>query len=217
MANLPPRRPTKRGVQMLGEPRVRRGVVRVASEVATRLRHGHPYLFRDALGARALPNAAGELVEILDTTGEFVAKGIYDPIGNVAVRVVTRNPDGKFDAETIRRRVETARRLREQLSPTDGTDTYRIIHTEGDGIPGVTVDKYGEFLVVHLYSPAIEALRTRSTTRSRPCGSRARSTSRSVTSRRRARVRAGRRSWRAARSLPSRSRSTRAAASSSST
>ncbi|MCU1282521.1 MAG: hypothetical protein JWM53_6067, partial [bacterium] len=94
-----------------------------------------------------------------DPAGEFVAKGLFDPLGSIAVRVVSRNPNGGFDAETILRRVETARRLREQMLPADGSDCYRIIHSEGDGIPGVTVDRYGDHLVVHLYSSAIDPSR----------------------------------------------------------
>jgi 23S rRNA (cytosine1962-C5)-methyltransferase len=127
--------------------------------VATRLRCGHPYLFRDALGGRPLPASAGDLVEIVDSTGEFVAKGIYDPSGNLAVRVVTRDPAGVFDADVIQRRVEAARRLRESLMPATAGDCYRVVHSEGDGLPGVTVDKYGEQLVVHLYTQALEPLR----------------------------------------------------------
>jgi 23S rRNA (cytosine1962-C5)-methyltransferase len=144
---------------MRGEPRVRRGTVRVPADVATRIRCGHPYLFRDALGGRPLREDAGALVEIVDPAGEFVAKGIYDPTGVIAVRVVSRNPAGAYDAETIERRVQAARRLREQVLPADGSDAYRVVHSEGDALPGVTVDKYADHLVVHLYSPAVEPVR----------------------------------------------------------
>ena len=156
----PPRAPRRRGpMPMRGEPRVRRGTVRVPADVATRIRTGHPYLFRDALGGRPLQQNAGDLVELVDPAGDFVAKGIYDPAGAIAVRVVSRNPEGAFDAETILRRVEAAKRLREQILPADGSDAYRVIHSEGDGIPSVTVDRYGEHLVVHLYSSAMERSR----------------------------------------------------------
>jgi len=144
---------------MRGEPRVRRGTVRVPADVATRIRSGHPYLFRDALGGRPLQQSAGDLVELVDPAGEFVAKGIYDPAGAIAVRVVSRNPQGAFDGETIARRVEAAKRLREQILPADGSTAYRVVHSEGDGIPGVTVDRYGDHLVVHLYSAALEPSR----------------------------------------------------------
>ena len=102
----PPRPARRRGAMpMRGEPRVRRGTVRVPADVATRIRSGHPYLFRDALGGRPLQQSAGDLVELVDPAGEFVAKGIFDPTGAIAVRVVSRNPEGVFDAETIARRV----------------------------------------------------------------------------------------------------------------
>jgi 23S rRNA (cytosine1962-C5)-methyltransferase len=155
----PPPRRRRGATPMTGEPRVRRGTVRIPGDVATRLRAGHPYLFRDALGGRPMREQAGDLVELVDPAGEFVAKGLYDPSGSIAVRVVSRNPDGAFDAETVRRRVEAARRLREQVLPADGSTAYRVVHSEGDGIPGVTVDRYGDYLVVHLYSSALEPLR----------------------------------------------------------
>ena len=160
MPSKPPprRRPIARGGSS-SEPRVRRGTVRVSGDVATRLRSGHPYLFREALGGRPLRESAGDLIELVDPAGEFVAKGLYDPAGTIAVRVVSRNPDGVFDRDVIRRRVEAAKRLREQLLPADGSTAYRVIHSEGDGIPGVTVDRYADHLVVHLYSAAIEPLR----------------------------------------------------------
>src|SRR6476619_6431773 len=108
---MPPKpqapRPRRRGpMPMRGEPRVRRGTVRVPADVATRIRSGHPYLFRDALGGRPLRENAGDVVELVDPAGEFVAKGLYDPQGAIAVRVVSRNPQGVFDGETILRRVE---------------------------------------------------------------------------------------------------------------
>ena len=156
----PPRPPRRRGAMpMRGEPRVRRGTVRVPADVATRIRTGHPYLFRDALGGRPLQQSAGDLVELVDPAGEFVAKGLYDPAGAIAVRVVSRSPEGAFDAETILRRVETARRLREQILPADGSTAYRVVHSEGDALPGVTVDRYGDYLVAHLYSAALEPSR----------------------------------------------------------
>lgn len=136
---------------------MRRGTVRVSGDVATRLRGGHPFLYRDGLGGRPLQQNAGDLVELVDPAGEFVAKGLFDPHGAIAVRVVTRDPNGGFDAEVVQRRVEAAKRLREQLLPADGRDCFRVVHSEGDGLPGVTVDKYGDHLVAHLYSSACES------------------------------------------------------------
>jgi 23S rRNA (cytosine1962-C5)-methyltransferase len=126
--------------------------------VAARLRAGHPYLFREALGGRPLSAPAGEVVEILDDVGGFVARGLYDPDGVVAVRVLTRDADEAIDAQAIERRVRAAQKLRQALLPQEGMTAYRVLHGEGDLLPGVTVDRYGDHLVVHLFSPALEGI-----------------------------------------------------------
>src|SRR5258706_269263 len=74
------------------EPRIRRGTVRVTPDIAARLRAGHPLLFREALGARPLRESAGDPIEIVDHEGVFVARGLYDPDGVVAVRVMLLDP-----------------------------------------------------------------------------------------------------------------------------
>jgi 23S rRNA (cytosine1962-C5)-methyltransferase len=138
---------------------VRKGTVRVPGDIAARVRGGHPYLFREALGGRPLRGNAGEVIEIVDDAGEFVARGLYDPDGVVAVRVVTRDPNELVEATAIARRVDAARRLRDELLPKEGMTAYRVFHGEGDGLPGATVDRYGEHLVVHLFSSALEPVR----------------------------------------------------------
>jgi 23S rRNA (cytosine1962-C5)-methyltransferase len=141
-----------------GQVQVRRGTVRVTGDVATRLRAGHPLVFREALGPRPLHQNAGEMLEVVDPDGGFVARGLFDPEGVVALRVVTRDPNEIIDGTALRNRVEAAKRLRTQLVPKD-TDAYRILHAEGDAVPGITVDRYGDFLVAHVYTAASEPLR----------------------------------------------------------
>jgi len=157
LMTLPPKR--KRPPSQPEGPRVRRGTVRIPGEIAARVRAGHPYLFREALGGRPLREAAGEVLELVDPEGQFVARGLYDPDGVVVLRVVTRDPSETVDAQAVARRVEAAKRLREQLMPQTGMTAYRVFHGDGDGLPGATVDRYGDHLVVHLFSPALEPLR----------------------------------------------------------
>ena len=152
MAN-PPK--SRRPAPPTSAPRVRRGAVRVGADVAWRIRAGHPWVFRDGLGGRPLPVPTGAEVDVLDGTGAFVARGLYDPEGPIALRVFSREPGVSLDRNTIRARVDAARRLRERLLPPSLT-AFRVVHGEADGLPGVTVDRYGEFLVVHLYTPALE-------------------------------------------------------------
>jgi 23S rRNA (cytosine1962-C5)-methyltransferase len=158
------RRSPHAGVRPL-EPRVRRGSIRLPAEVAWRLRAGHPWVYRDTLGNRPLREAAGDVLELYEAEGDFIARGIYDPEGPIAVRVVTRDPNEPIDAKAVQRRVRAAQQVRAALlalpssSETEpALSAYRVLHGEGDFLPGVTVDRYAEFLVVHLFSAALEPL-----------------------------------------------------------
>ena len=139
-----------------GEPRVRRGTIRLPADVGWRLRAGHPWVFRDTLGGRPLRDAPGEIVELVTPEGDFVARGLYDPDGPIAVRVLTRDPNELIDEQALLNRVRSGERLRATLLPKQGLTAYRVIHGEGDFLPGVTVDRYADFLVVHLYTAAWE-------------------------------------------------------------
>lgn len=128
-------------------------------DAAFRLRAGHPWVFRDTIGDRPVHAASGEVVELTDLDGGFVARGIYDPEGPIAVRVLSRDFDEPIDAAAFARRVRAAVSLRNALLPEIGEGeltAYRVLHGEGDFLPGITVDRYGEYLVVHLYSASLE-------------------------------------------------------------
>ena len=142
-----------------GQPRVRRGTVRVSGDVATRIRTGHPLLFRDALGRRPLQQNAGDLVASSTPAGSSSRAASSIRWASSPCAWSPRNPDGIFDAATTAQRVEAAKRLREQLVARRRTPRYRVLHAEGDALPGITVDRYGDFLVAHLYSSAFEPLR----------------------------------------------------------
>jgi 23S rRNA (cytosine1962-C5)-methyltransferase len=133
---------------------VRRGAVRIPGDVAYRVRIGHPWIFRDALGGRPLREGPGEVVDIVDPSGNFVARGLHDPDAPIAVRVVTRDRAEHFDAATIQQRVAAAARLRAGRPDLEGLDTMRLVNGDSEGLPGVTVERYGDFLVVHLVSAA---------------------------------------------------------------
>lgn len=156
----PRRRRTSAKSVALPPPRVRRATVRVPFEAAFRLRGGHPWVFRDTLGSRPVHAASGEIIDIFDIEGGFVGRGIYDPDGPIAVRMLSRDPDETIDVAAFKRRVRAAAALRSQVLKTDDKETgltaYRVIHGEGDFLPGITVDRYGDFLVIHLYSAALE-------------------------------------------------------------
>lgn len=100
------------------------------------LRDGHPWVYRDAVRGAA---AAGAVTTLLDGRGQFVARGLAEE-GPIALRVFTTRDEALCDA-LLRARIEDAASLRDAVVPTD-TDAYRLIHGEGDRLPGFVVDVY---------------------------------------------------------------------------
>ena len=116
---------------------------------------GHPWIYRDALAPCSL--APGEPVDVIDRRGRVIARGLAEA-GPIAVRVFSTGPQERFDQELLCRRVRMAFALRGQALPPD-TTAYRLLHGEGDRLPGVVCDRYGEFAVLKLDGEAAAARR----------------------------------------------------------
>ncbi len=122
--------------------------------LARALALGHPWVFRDALDE--IDAAPGAVVTVLDERGRFVARGIADD-GPIGVRIfVTR--DEPVDERLFAARVRDAATLRSRVVPPD-TDAYRLVHGEGDRLPGFVCDVYGSYATVQLDGGGAEAWR----------------------------------------------------------
>jgi 23S rRNA (cytosine1962-C5)-methyltransferase len=102
----------------------------------------------------------GTTIDLVDSDGEFVGRGLYDSDSAIAVRVLVRRPDRMIDDKLVADRVAAAIDLRRRTLDTSALDAYRLVNGEGDGLPAVVVERYGEHLVVQLYSSAVSGLRT---------------------------------------------------------
>ena len=112
---------------------------------------GHPWVYREGLLGSAV---VGEPVELVDGKGKRVAWGLFEG-GALAVRVLGRDPVSL--AELIPRRLRAAFDLRAALRGELGdTATYRVCHGEGDLLPGLVLDRYGDTFVLRLYARAWE-------------------------------------------------------------
>jgi len=128
----------------------------VQAEVARRVRYGHPWVYREALGKRVLSEAPGDVIELVDPDGEFVARGIVDGHSPIAVRIVSRARRERIDADAMAARVRSAVQLRKSQGLWDEHTCLRLVNAESDEVPAVSVDRYGEFALVQLYSPAMD-------------------------------------------------------------
>jgi 23S rRNA (cytosine1962-C5)-methyltransferase len=144
---LRPRRPRICYVAAVQPPELR-----LRKDVTRALRLGHPWVYRDALVAPARGLGAGAVVA-LHGTG---AQGYYDPDGPIAVRVLAT--DGvMLDADLLAARVRAAARLRAAIAPRLDSDGLRLIHGEGDRLPGLVVDRYAEVGVARFDGDAARA------------------------------------------------------------
>jgi 23S rRNA (cytosine1962-C5)-methyltransferase len=139
-------------------PVVRRGTVRLPPEIAARVRAGHPWIYREALGGRPLRERTGDVVEVVDGAGEFVGRGLYEEGSAIAVRLFTRNEREVLGADLVRTRVREALAIRRRFVAAD-VDALRLVNGESDGLPGLAVDRYADYLVVHFFTPAAMAVR----------------------------------------------------------
>ncbi len=110
---------------------------------------GHPWVYAQAVDRVEGGATAGEEVSVVDPRGNFLGRGFYSPGSAIPVRLLVRDPHSPIDASFFRGRVERAIALRASLGlPNDQTDGFRLVNAEGDGLPGLIVDRYGDVLAV---------------------------------------------------------------------
>lgn len=117
----------------------------------------HPWVFSRGIARVEGDPQLGDTVEIFDNKGQWLARGAYSPQSQIRVRVWTFNKNEKIDVEFFVNRLQTAQALRDVLAARDGLTGYRLIAAESDGLPGITIDKYQDYLVCQLLSAGAEA------------------------------------------------------------
>lgn len=123
------------------------------------LKRFHPWIFSGAILRSDDNIAEGEIVRVLSSDGTFLAVGHYQ-IGSIAVRVLSFR-DVEIDAEFWISRLRSALEVRRSLGIADNPDnnTYRLVHGEGDNLPGLIVDCYGKTAVMQAHSVGMHEYR----------------------------------------------------------
>lgn len=122
-------------------------------------RRYHPWIFSGAIKKIYGTPVEGDLVDVYDNKDEFLASGHWQP-GSIAVRILTFKEE-KIDEAFFRDRILNAFRFRESIGLTDNTETnvYRLVHAEGDDLPGLIVDYYNGVAVMQMHSIGMYRLR----------------------------------------------------------
>ena len=119
------------------------------------LRRFHPWIFSGAIQSTEGEIEEGEVVRVITSGGDFIAVGHYQ-IGSIAVRVLSFS-DVPIDNEFWKSRLRSAFEMRKSIGFVDKlqNNTYRLVHGEGDNIPGLIIDVYGDTAVMQAHSVGI--------------------------------------------------------------
>jgi 23S rRNA (cytosine1962-C5)-methyltransferase len=107
----------------------------------------HPWIFSGAVQQADSNIASGATVDVLSSNGEFLARGAYSPQSQIRFRAWTFK-DESIDKDFFRKRVRASLNTRNSLFDSQDTNAIRLIYAESDGIPGLIVDRYDDFLVL---------------------------------------------------------------------
>jgi 23S rRNA (cytosine1962-C5)-methyltransferase len=126
--------------------------VRISRKGASRLASGHPWVFASDVVDRGQA-APGDAVRVVDTSGRTLGTAHYSSTSQICLRLLSARAE-TIDREFYRQRVAAADQRRRGL--VSDTDAYRVVHGEGDLLPALVVDRYGDYLVVQTLDQGME-------------------------------------------------------------
>ncbi len=111
---------------------------------------GHPWVYEGEIAAVKGRPTDGGVVDCMSWNGTFLGRGLYNSRSKIRLRIMTRNQGDTLDHGFLQKRLAWALQRREQLYSR--ATSLRLVHAEGDLLPGLTVDRYGDALVVQCAS-----------------------------------------------------------------
>jgi len=119
----------------------------------------HPWVFSKAINKIKGNPLLGDTVDIFDSKDNWLAKGAYSPESQISLRVWTFKQDEEIDEAFFIKRLKSAQSRRDWFIEKGGLTGYRLIAGESDGLPGITIDKYDNFIVCQLLSAGADLQR----------------------------------------------------------
>jgi 23S rRNA (cytosine1962-C5)-methyltransferase len=123
-------------------------------------RSSHPWVFQKMVEKPATRLPPGSVVGVLDRDGQWVGRGFYNGHSRITLRILTTDRDEPIDDAFFARRIGRAVELRRGWLNLDAAaDAYRLVHSEGDGLSGLVVDRFGPLLVLEFFAAGMYRFR----------------------------------------------------------
>lgn len=116
----------------------------------------HPWIFSGAIAKINGSPHLGACVDILSSEGRPFGKGAYSPKSQITVRVWTFSPEENISPEFFKDRIKTAINQRNTLLSNPEITACRLVNAESDDLPGLIIDRYGDFIVIQLLTAGAE-------------------------------------------------------------
>ena len=116
-------------------------------------RSSHPWIFQKLVEKPAVRPKPGAIVDVVGVDGEWIGRGFYNGHSRIAVRILETDQAIPVDAGWFSRKIAQAVSLRREVLKLDQvSDAWRVVHSEGDGLSGLVVDRYGDLVVVEFFA-----------------------------------------------------------------
>ena len=116
------------------------------------MRQGHPWIFSESIRSQNRPGQSGELGIVYDRNNQFLGIGMFDPDSPIRLRLLHRGKPAAIDEVWWEKNYLAALHRRQTLLEHPQTNGFRLVHGENDGWPGLVLDRYGDTLVLKIYS-----------------------------------------------------------------
>jgi len=133
------------------------GKVKLKKGEEKRIKAGHLWVFNNEIDKVPDLKENGEMVEVFDHNGQFVAKGYYNKHSLISVRILSQDSKQEIDKNFIKKRIAKAYQYRQNIYPQ--LSSYRVVYSEGDLLPGLIVDKFENFLSLQILTLGMEKLK----------------------------------------------------------
>ncbi|RYD98614.1 MAG: class I SAM-dependent rRNA methyltransferase [Sphingobacteriales bacterium] len=122
-------------------------------KISTRIAEGHLWVYQNEIGDVVGTDIyGGVIVDVFSSNGSFVARGYYNPVSQIAIRLLSTRQE-PIDEAFFLKKIKAALAYRQQLG---FTENYRLVNSEADNLPGLVIDRFNDYFVVQCQTLGID-------------------------------------------------------------